>query len=81
MVFEKARPGISYRAAAATAPYEYKITIKGGIAMKEFLVPRLEVLRFSDDEIMLTVSIPGVGDEDGTGSGGGMETPDAPIGG
>ena len=49
--------------------------------MKEFLEPRLEVLRFGDDEIMLTVSIPGVGEEDGTGSGGGMETPDAPIGG
>ena len=51
-------------------PMNINLQLKGGMAMKEFLEPRLEVLQFYAEEI-LTAS----GDLDG----GGIETPDRPL--
>ena len=44
--------------------------------MKEFLEPRLEVLQFYADEILVESGVPG---NDGGGNNG-IETPDKPIG-
>lgn len=44
--------------------------------MKEFLEPRLEVLQFCADEILVASGVP---DNNGGGVGG-IETPDKPFG-